>query len=54
MNVQYPISEILRSVDYINDPKKEIYESSKEILVLNNPITMKKKTKKKKKLNPWY
>ena len=45
MNIQYPVSEILRCVDYINDPKKEIYESSNEILVLNNPLTMKKKTK---------
>ena len=44
MNIQYPVSEILRCVDYINDPKKEIYESSNEILVLNNPLTMKKKT----------
>ena len=48
MNVQYPVSEILRCVDYINDPKKEIYESSNETLVLNNPLTMKKKTKKTK------
>ena len=46
MNIQYPVSEILRCVDYINDPKKEIYESSNEILVLNNPLTMKKETKK--------
>ena len=45
MNIQYPVSEILKSVEYINDPKKEIYESSNEILVLNNPLTMKKKTK---------
>jgi len=45
MNIHYPVSEILRCVDYINDPKKEIYESSNEILVLNNPLTMKKKTK---------
>ena len=45
MNIQYPVSEILRCVDYINDPKKEIYESSNEILVLNNPLTMKKETK---------
>jgi len=50
MNIQYPVSEILRCVDYINDPKKEIYESSNEILVLNNPLTMKKKTKEIKKL----
>ena len=48
MNIQYPVSEILRCVDYINDPKKEIYESSNEILVLNNPLTMKKKTKETK------
>ena len=55
MNIHYPVSEILRCVDYINDPKKEIYESSNEILVLNNPLTMKKKTKEiKKKLNHWY
>ena len=46
MNIQYPVSEILRCVDYINDPKKEIYESSNETLVLNNPITMKKETTK--------
>jgi len=45
MNIQYPVSEILRCVDHINDPKKEIYESSNEILVLNNPLTMKKETK---------
>ena len=50
MNIQYPVSEILRCVDYINDPKKEIYESSNEILVLNNPLTMKKKTKEIKEL----
>ena len=48
MNIQYPVSEILRCVDYINDPKKEIYESSNEILVLNNPLTMKKETKETK------
>ena len=48
MNIQYPVSEILRCVDYINDPKKEIYESNNEVLVLNNPLTMKKKTKKTK------
>ena len=58
MNIQYPVSEILRCVDDINDPKKEIYESTSEIPVLNNPLTMKKKIKKikkikkKKKLNP--
>ena len=46
MNIQYPVSEILRCVDYINDPKKEIYESSNEILVLNNPLTMKKEKTK--------
>ena len=46
MNIQYPVSEILRSVDYINDPKKEIYESSNEILVLNNPLSMKKEKTK--------
>ena len=45
MNIQYPVSEILRCVDHINDPKKEIYESSNETLVLNNPLTMKKETK---------
>ena len=45
MNIQYPVSEILRCVDYINDPKKEIYESSNETLVLNNPLTMKKEAK---------
>ena len=49
MNIQYPVSEILRCVDYINDPKKEIYESSNEILVLNNSLTMKKETKETKK-----
>ena len=52
MNIQYPVSEILRCVDYINDPKKEIYESSNEILVLNNSITMKKETKEKEKTKP--
>ena len=46
MNIQYPISEILKSIDYINDPKKEIYESSNETLVLNNPLTMKKEKTK--------
>ena len=46
MNIQYPVSEILSCVDYINDPKKEIYKSSNEILVLNSPLTMKKKIKK--------
>ena len=46
MNVQYPVSEILRCIDYINDPKKEIYESSNETLVLNNPLTMKKEKTK--------
>jgi len=45
MNIHYPVSDILRCVDYINDPKKETYESNNEILVLNNPLTMKKKTK---------
>ena len=49
MNIQYPVSEILKSVEYINDPKKEIYESSNEILVLNKPLTMKKETKEIKK-----
>ena len=50
MNIQYPVSEILRCVDYINDPKEEIYESSNKILVLNNSLTMKKKNKKNKKI----
>ena len=52
MNIQYPVSEILRCVDYINDPKKEIYESSNEILVLDNPLTMKKEIKEKEKTKP--
>ena len=52
MNIQYPVSEILRCVDYINDPKKEIYESSNEILVLNDPLTMKKEIKEKEKTKP--
>ena len=52
MNIQYPVSEILRCVDHINDPKKEIYESSNEILVLNNPLTMKKEIKEKEKTKP--
>ena len=46
MNIQYPVSEILRCVDYINDPKKEIYENRNEIRVLNNPLTMKKEKTK--------
>ena len=50
MNIQYPVSEILRCVDYINDPKKEIYESNNEIFVLNNPLTMKKETKETKEI----
>ena len=46
MNIQYPVSEILRCVDYINDPEKEIYENTDKVLVLNNPLTMIKKTKR--------
>ena len=45
MNIQYPVSEILRCVDSINDPEKEIYESNDEIFVLRDPLEMKEKTK---------
>ena len=45
MSIQYPVSEILRCVDYINDPEKEICESNDEIFVLRDPLEMKEKTK---------
>ena len=48
MNIQYPVSEILRCVDSINDPEKEIYESNDEIFVLRDPLEMKEKIKKVK------
>ena len=53
MNIQYPVSEILRCVDYINDPKKKIYKSSNEVHVLDNSLTtMKKEVKEKEKTKP--
>ena len=51
--MQYPVSDILRCVDYINDPKKKIYKSSNEVHVLDNSLTtMKKEVKEKEKTKP--
>ena len=47
MNIQYPVSEILRSIEYINDPKKEIHEtqqSNNGIFILRNFLKMEDKT----------
>ena len=51
MTIHYPVSEILRCVDHINDPEKEIYESLNEVLVLRNLVTMEEDTKKKERMS---
>ena len=46
MNIAYPVSEILRCVDIINQPKKTFYKNNDKILNLNNnnnTASMKKK-----------
>ena len=44
MNIAYPVSEILKCVEIINQPKKKFYKSNDKTFNLNNTISMKKKT----------
>ena len=43
MNIAYPVSEILKSVETINQPKGKIYNNSDKTFNLNNTVSMKKK-----------
>ena len=43
MNITYPISEILKCVEIINQPKKKFYNNNDKIFNLNNTISIKKK-----------
>ena len=43
MNIAYPISEILKCVEIINQPKKKFYKNSDKTFNLNNTISVKKK-----------
>ncbi len=43
MNITYPVSEILKCIDIINQPKKKLYNNSDKIFNLNNTVSMKKK-----------
>ena len=43
MNIAYPISEILKCVEIINQPKKKFYNNNDKTLNLNNTISIKKK-----------
>ena len=43
MNIAYPVSEILKSVETINQPKGEIYNNSDKTFNSNNTVSMKKK-----------
>ena len=45
MNIAYPISEILKCVEIINQPKKKFYNNNDKTLNLNNTISIKKKIK---------
>ena len=43
MNIAYPISEILKCVEIINQPKKKFDRNSDKTFNLNNTISIKKK-----------
>ena len=43
MNIAYPISEILKCVEIINQPKKKFDRNSDKTFNLNNTVSMKKK-----------
>ena len=43
MNIEYPISEILKCVEIINQPKKKFYNNNDKTFNLNNTISIKKK-----------
>ena len=43
MNIAYPISEILKSVESINQPKKKFDRNNGKTFNLNNTVNMKKK-----------
>ena len=43
MNIAYPISEILKCVEIINQPKKKFYNNNDKTFNLNNTISIKKK-----------
>ena len=45
MNIVYPLAEILKCVEIINQPKKKYYNNNDKIFNLNNTISMKKKIK---------
>ena len=42
MNIAYPISEILKCVEIINQPKKKFYKNNDKIFNLNNNVRIKK------------
>ena len=48
MNIAYPISEILKCVAIINQPKKKFYNNNDKTFNLNNTISIKKKINKHK------
>ena len=43
MNIAYPVSEILKSVEIINQPKKKFDRNSDKTFNLNNTVSIKKK-----------
>ena len=43
MNITYPVSEILKCVEIINQPEKKFYKTNDKTLNLNNTMSMKKK-----------
>jgi len=43
MNIAYPLLEILKCVEIINQPKKKFYKNSDKTFNLNNTISVKKK-----------
>ena len=43
MNIAYPISEILKCVEIINQPKKKFDRNSDKTFNLNNTVSIKKK-----------
>ena len=45
MNITYPVTEILKCVEIINQPKKQIYKNDDKLFNLNNTVSMKKKIK---------
>ena len=43
MNISYPVTEILKCVEIINQPKKKFHKNSDKTFNLNNTLSMKKK-----------